>query len=140
MSAHGRNWQGLGNYGIKDLLVKIQEMGKKIYLFVLSGTEVMEGGPVSIVNSQKTLLSQFGNRELYCKTLTNLVGFPFPFYHKEPHTRRDTVDQPLACIMKDGKLEATLTASQNHKNRATKGVIRQVVQRSQTYDIFTESY
>ena len=59
-------------------LVKIQEMGKKIYLFVLSGTEVVE-----------TLLSQFSNRELYGKTLTNPVGFPAPMYHREPQTRRD---------------------------------------------------
>ena len=47
-------------------------------LYILSGTEVVEGGPVSIVNSQQTLLSQFSNRELYGKSLTNLVGFPAP--------------------------------------------------------------
>ena len=55
--ANGRNWQGLGNYGIGETLVKIQEMGKKIYLFVLSGTEVVEVVSVSIANSQQVLLS-----------------------------------------------------------------------------------
>ena len=59
-----------------ELLVKYQEMGKKIYLLVLSGTEVVEERPVRIVNSQQTLILQFSNRELYGKNLTNLIGFP----------------------------------------------------------------
>ena len=42
--------------------------------------------------------------------------------------------------MKDGQLQSTLTASQNHTYRAAKAVIRTVEQRSQTYDIFTELY
>ena len=33
------------------LLIKCTEQGKKVYLAVLSGTEVVEGGLVSIVNS-----------------------------------------------------------------------------------------
>ena len=37
-------------------------------------------------------------------------------------------------------LKATITASQNHTHRASKSVTKTVVQRSQTYDIFTESY
>ena len=31
LSDHGRNWDGLGNYGIGELLVKYQEMGKTIF-------------------------------------------------------------------------------------------------------------
>ena len=59
---------------------------------------------------------------------------------KVPHSRRDIPDKPLSNIMTDGRLEATLTASQNHTHRASKPVTKTVVQRSQTYDIFTESY
>ena len=35
LSAQSRNWQGLGNYDIGELLVK---MDRKIYLLVLTGT------------------------------------------------------------------------------------------------------
>ena len=47
----GPNWQGMKSHGIADLLIKCTEQGKKVYLAVLSGTEMVEGGPVSIVNS-----------------------------------------------------------------------------------------
>ena len=57
LNEFGPNWQGLKSYGIADLLIKCTEQGKKVYLAVLSGTEVVEGGPVSIVNSQQTLFS-----------------------------------------------------------------------------------
>ena len=78
LSSHGRIWQGLGNYGIRELIVKIQEMGKKIYLLFLSGTKVVEGGPVNIVNSQQTLLTKFSNRELYNKRLDLSFWLPSP--------------------------------------------------------------
>ena len=69
-----------------------------------------------------------------------MVGFPAPLQLKVAQSHRDTPDEPLFNIMKDGRLEATLTASQTHTHRASKPVTRAVVQRSQTYDIFTESY
>ena len=51
---------------------------KSIFLAVLSGTEVVEGGPVSISNSQQTAFSQFHSRGLFLKDLAALVSFPAP--------------------------------------------------------------
>ena len=74
ISHHRSSWQGLKSDGKAELLDTCQEMGKKVYLLVLSGTEVVEGGPVSIVNSQQTLFSQFCNKGLYLTNLTNTIG------------------------------------------------------------------
>ena len=101
---HGKLWIEKGNYNIAELLVNIQDQGKGVNLFVLSGTELVEGGPVIIVNSQQFLLSQFSNKELYFKYLTNVIGFPAMFC-REPHTRRDTQEEPLANIMREGRLD-----------------------------------
>ena len=49
--SQGKLWTQRGKYGIAELLFKIQDQGKRIYLFVLSGTELVEGDLVSIVNS-----------------------------------------------------------------------------------------
>ena len=43
MNEHGPNWQGLKAYGIADLLIKCKEQGKRVYMMVLSGTEVVQG-------------------------------------------------------------------------------------------------
>ena len=43
----GPLWIEKGNYGIVELLIKKQDQGKRVNLFVLSGTELVEGGPVS---------------------------------------------------------------------------------------------
>ena len=115
-------------------------MGEKVYLLVLSGTEVVEGGPVSIVNSQQTLFSQFCNKGLYLKNLTNTIGFPAPLQHKEPHPRRDFPDEPMLSIVTDVRYEDTMTAPQNHCHRSSVPVARTLMQRSRTYDTFTEAY
>ena len=95
LNDHGPNWQGLKAYGIADLLIKCTEQGKKLYKVVLSVTEVVEGVLVSIVNSQQTLLSQFHNKGLYLKDLTNVIGFPAPMQHKGPHELRDLPNEPV---------------------------------------------
>ena len=114
MNEHGPTWQGLKAYGIADLLIKCTEQVKKVYLMVLSGTELVEGGPVSIVNSQQTLFSQFHNKGLYLKDLTNVIGFPATMQHKEPHELRDLSIEPMLSVMTDIMYEATQTAAQNH--------------------------
>ena len=67
---------------------------------VLSGTEVVEGGPVSIMNSQQTLFSQF-HKGLYLKDLTSLICFPAPLQYKVPHELRDKANEPVLSIMTD---------------------------------------
>ena len=104
ISEHGPSTQGLKLYGIADLLITCQGMVKKVYLMVLSGTEVVEGGPVSIVNSQQALFSQFCNKGLYLKNLTNIIGFPVPLQHKEQPLRRDFADKPMLSIVTDTRL------------------------------------
>ena len=58
---------------------------------------------------------------------------------REPHTRRDTPDEPMSNIMREGRLDAALTASQNHTHRAPRNVTKAVNQRSQTYQVHTEA-
>ena len=70
----------------------------------------------------------------------NLVRFPAPLQHKEQYPRRELPDEPLLSIVTDVRLEATLTAAQNHCHRASVPVTKNLVQRSRTYDTFTESY
>ena len=38
----GGNWEGLKSFGISELLLKCLEMGKRVFLSVLSGTEAVE--------------------------------------------------------------------------------------------------
>ena len=121
------------------MLIKCTEQGEKEYLAVLSGTEVVEGGPVSIVNSQQTLFSQFHNKGLYLKDLTSVIGFPAPMQHKEPHELRDLPNEPVLSVMTDIRYEATQTAAQNHCHRCTVHVSKVLMQRIYTYDTFTEA-
>ena len=118
----------------------LQEMGKRVYMMVLSGTEVVEGGPVSIVNSQQTLFSQFCNKGMYLKHLTSIIGFPAPLQHKEPHPRRDFPDEPMLSIVTEVRYKATITAAQNHCHRSSVPVSRSLMQRFRTYDTYTEAY
>ena len=104
---------------------------------VLSETEVVEGGPVSFVNSQQTLFSQFHDNGLYFKDLTNVIGFPAPIQHKEPHKLRDLPNEPMLSVMTDIRYEATQTAAQNRCHRCTVPVSKVLMQRSHT---FTEAY
>ena len=75
---------------------------------MLSGTEVVEGGPVSIVNSQQTLFSQFHNRGLFLKDLACLVCLPAPLQHKVPHELRDTANEPVLSVMTDLRYKAAM--------------------------------
>ena len=104
-------------------------MGKKEYLLVLLGTKVVEGGPLSIVNSEKTLFSQLYNKGLYLKNLTKTIGFPAPLQHKEPHPLRYFHDKPILSIVTDVRYEATMTAAQNHCHRSSVPVTRSLMQR-----------
>ena len=70
----------------------------------------------------------------------NLVGFPAPLQHRAPDPCRDFPDKPLLSIMTDMRQEATLTAAQNHCHIASVPVTKSLVQRSRTYDTFTEAY
>ena len=88
-------WTQLGNYGTTELLVKIQDQGKRVNSFVLSDTKLVKGGPMSIVSSQQVLLSQFSNRELYFKYITNIIGYPAPMFCRDTHLRRDTPNETL---------------------------------------------
>ena len=73
LNEKGANWEGWKSYGISELLIKAAEQGKKVFIAVLFGTEVVEDGPISIVNSQQTVLSQFHSRGLFLKDLADLV-------------------------------------------------------------------
>ena len=59
----------MGNYGIAELLVKIQDQGKRINLFVLSGTELVEDDLVSIVNSKQVLT----HKDTHDETMGNIM-------------------------------------------------------------------
>ena len=57
-----------------------------------------------------------------------------------PHELRDTTNEPVLSVMTDLRYEATMTAAQSHCHSCTVPVSKVLTQRSQTYDIFTESY
>ena len=59
---------------------------------------------------------------------------------KEPHTPRDTQEEPEPNIMRECKLEAALTTSQNQTHSAFGGVTKAVIPRAQTYQVQTEVY
>ena len=56
----------------------------------LSGTEVVEGGPVGYTNSEQTLFSQFHGNGLFLKGLVALISYPAPMQGKVKHELRDT--------------------------------------------------
>ena len=41
----GSNWTERGNYGMAELLLKVQDQGGKVIFFYRSGTELVEGLP-----------------------------------------------------------------------------------------------
>ena len=122
---------------VAELLIKAAEQGKKVYIAVLSGTEVVEGGLVSIVNSQQTVFSQFHSRGLFLKDLADLVCFSAPLQHKVPNELRDTATEPVNSIMTDIRYEATITAPESHYLNCT---IPVSPQRSYSYKVFKEVY
>ena len=82
LNDRGVNWEGWKSYGVSELLIKCLEQGKRIFLAAVSGTEVVEGGPVSYTNSQQTLFSQFHSKGLFLKGLAALICFPAPLQDK----------------------------------------------------------
>ena len=106
----------------------------------MSGAEVVEGSPVSIVNSQQTVFSQFHSRGLFLKDLADLVCFPAPLQHKVKHELRDTAEEPVNSIMSDIRYEASMTASESHCHDCAVPVSKFLTQRSQTYKVFREVY
>ena len=114
LNDRGANWEGWKSYGVSELLIKAEKQGKRIFLAVVSGTEVVEGGPVSITNSQQTLFSQFHSKGLFLKGLAALICFPAPLQYKVKHELRDTAREPISSIMSDLRYEATMTASESH--------------------------
>ena len=76
-------------------------MGKRVFLSVLSGTEAVEGGPVSYTNSAQTVFSQFFGKGLNMMGMVKLVSFPAPFQGITKHELRDTEQEPLGSFMAD---------------------------------------
>ena len=87
---------------MSELLLKCEKQGKRIFLAVVSGTEVVEGGPVSINNSQQTLFSQFHSKGLFLKGLAAVICFPAPLQYKVKHELRDTASEPVSSILSSG--------------------------------------
>ena len=111
LNERGANWEGWKSYGVSELLIKAEEQGNKVFLAVLSGTEVLEGCPVSMSNSHQTVFSQFHSRGLFLKDLAALVSFPAPLQHKVKHKMRDTAKDPVSSIMRDIRYEASMLQS-----------------------------
>ena len=72
----GGNWENLKSFGISELLLKCNDMGKRVFLSVVSGTECVEGGPVSYTNSAQTCFSKFMGKGLPMVGMVRLVSFP----------------------------------------------------------------
>ena len=47
LNEKGVNWEGWRAFGVSELLIKCIDQGKRVFLAVVSGTEAVEGGPVS---------------------------------------------------------------------------------------------
>ena len=84
--------------------MKIKSMGKRHNLFIVSGTEMVLGGPTSITNSQRAAFSQFKKRELFHRNLSNMLGFPLPLMCPVSHRNRDTDEELIASLMRTWKL------------------------------------
>ena len=123
-----------------ELLIKCMEQGKRIFLAAVSGTEVVEGGPVSYTNSQQTLFSQFHSKGLFLKGLAAMICFPAPLQAKVKHELRDTDREPVSSILSDLRYEATMTASESHCHDVAVPVSVLLAQRSQTSKVFREVY
>ena len=57
-----------------------------------------------------------------------------------PHKLRDTVNELVLSVMTDLRYEAAMTAAQSHCHSCTVPVSKVLMQRLQTYKVFTESY
>ena len=99
----GGNWEGWKSFGISELLLKCLDLGKRVFLSVLSGTEAVEGGPVSYTNSEQTVFSEFFGKGLYMMDMVKLLSFPALFQGITKHELCDTELEPLGSIVADIK-------------------------------------
>ena len=97
----GANWEGWRAFGVSELLIKCLDLGKRVFLSVLSGTEAVDGGPVSYTNSEQTVYSQFHGKGLYMMNMVKLISFPAPFQGIMKHELHDTELEPLGSIIAD---------------------------------------
>ena len=81
---------------------------------MVSGTEAVEGGPVSYTNSEQTVYSQFHGKGFYMKEMVHLISFPSPLQGIVKHELRDTEREPIGSIVADLNYEATMSASESH--------------------------
>ena len=72
--------------------------------------------------------------------LYNMLGFSAPLMCQVAHPARDTAEEPVSSLMKKIRIETARTASINHTCQARFQVSKDIVQRSQTYGVFTEVY
>ena len=116
------------------------EQGKRIFLAAVSGTEEVDGGPVSYTNSQQTLFLQFHSKGLFLKGLAALICFAAPLQAKVKHKLKDTDREHVISILSDLRYEATMTASESHCHDVAVPVSALLAQRSQTSKVFREVY
>ena len=90
------------------------DQGKRVFLVAVTGTEAVEGGPVSYTNSEQTLFSQFHGKGLVLKGLVALISDPSPMQGKVKHELRDSDREPVSSILSDLRYEATMSASESH--------------------------
>ena len=97
----GANWEGWKSFGVSELLLKCLDLGKRVFLSVLSGTEAVDGGPVSYTNSEQTVYSQFFGKGFFMMDVVKLISFPAPFHGIMKHELLDTEHEPLDSIVAD---------------------------------------
>ena len=140
LNEKGANWEGWRAFGVSELLIKCLDQGKRVFLAVVSGTEAVEGGPVSYTNSEQTVFSQFHGKGLYMKNLVHLISFPSPLQGIVKHELRDSEREPIGSIVADLNYEATMSASESHCHDVPVPVSKVLVQRSQTTKVYREVY
>ena len=115
-------------------------MGKRVFLGIVSGTEFMEGGPVSYTESAQVCFSQFMGKAQPVEGMVRLLTFPAPLLCRSKHQTRDTAIEPLTSAMADIKVEATHSAMEANTHDITRKVSGLLVQRDQTYSVYRETY
>ena len=134
------NYDKIGRFGVSELLLKLWKMGKRVLLGITSGTEFMEGGPVSYTESAQVCFSQFMGREQPIEGMVKLLTFPAPLLLRSKHQTRDTAMEPLTSAMADIKVEATHSAMEANTHDITWRMSGMLVQRDQTYSVYREVY
>ena len=134
------DYDKIGRFSVAELLLKLWKMGKRVQLGITSGTEFIEGGPVSYTESAQVCFSQFMGREQPIEGMVNLLIFPAPLLLRSKHQSRDTEMEPLTSVMADIKVEATHSAIEANTHDISWRMSGMLVQRDQTYSVFREVY